>query len=77
MNERELFETEMKSKCIIDLDFVKYHESSNKYVIQSGLSGDDFRVALDASHVVNVAWLMWQSSVNREGYKLVPLDTTT
>lgn len=78
LNERELFEASMKSKGILDLDFVQYHELSNKYLIQNGLSGEDFRTALDASHVVNVAWMMWQEKAKAqavpEGYALVSKD---
>lgn len=72
---RSEFELAMKSKHIIDLDFVQYHEPSNKYVIQNGLSGEDFRTALDASHVVNVAWLMFQEKAKAqavpEGYTFI------
>lgn len=66
LNESKLFEASMKSKGILDLDFVQYHELSNKYLIQNGLSGEDFRTALDASHVVNVAWMMWQEKAKAQ-----------
>ncbi|EPJ6627508.1 TPA: hypothetical protein OXL70_003404 [Acinetobacter baumannii] len=73
---RSEFEIAMKSKHILDLDFVQFHELSNKYLIQNGLSGEDFRTALDASHVVNVAWLMFQEKAKAqavpEGYVLLP-----
>lgn len=63
---RSEFEIAMKSKHILDLDFVQFHELSNKYLIQNGLSGEDFRTALDASHVVNVAWLMFQEKAKAQ-----------
>lgn len=68
--EREAFETEMKSKCIFDLDYVQYHDVSNKYVIQNDLTGDEFHTALGASQVVNSAWLMWQAAKLEVGSEL-------
>lgn len=74
--EREAFEKAMKSRSILDLDYVQYHEISNKYVIQSGLKGEYFKTALDCSHVVNIAWMMWQDKAAPEGFVLVPREPT-
>ena len=67
--ERELFEEQPDIKAILQSGF-----QFNKYLNQY--------YHLDhTSHRLNYAFLMgawfaWQASANREGYKLVPVETT-
>jgi hypothetical protein len=58
-SERELFEKAIVEKCGFN--------SKTSFEL-SGVTGDY------KSDVTYFAWIMWQASANRQGYKLVPVN---
>lgn len=67
--ERKAFES-MQSPIIFER--IQFSESNNCYMIKDGYYYD---LMVNAKcNELNFGWEMWQASVNREGYKLVPVD---
>lgn len=61
MTERELFEKTIIEKCGFN----------PKTSFELSSATGDYK-----SDVIYFAWLMWQASANRQGYKLVPVEPT-
>ena len=66
--ERELFE-ELQNKSV--LKRLAFIDPLNMYLTRDEYSDDDLTIhyCLEINH----GWKMWQASVQREGYKLVPV----
>ena len=62
--ERDWFESKFKKS-----HWVEYDEKRNKYFCPY--------VADSEANKYDLMWKVWQLSVNREGYKLVPVEPTT
>lgn len=69
MNERELFEKNIHPKL---LSWVYFCNDNNVYRLKIVTCATDKFRALSE---LNFGWSMWQASANREGYKLVPVET--
>lgn len=75
--EREAFEIKFKSSDRSALDYLKYHNITNKYVISNDIDRYQMSEAQDCAHIVNVAWHMWQAAkATPEGFVLVPREPT-
>lgn len=72
--ERELFEVEME-KLIGKVLSIKYSEEEGGYAAQKLMISDESTKML--INIFNFAWIMWQASAQRDGYKLVPVEPTT
>lgn len=73
--EREAFEIKFKSSDRSALDYLKYHNITNKYVISNDIDRYQMSEAQDCAHIVNVAWQMWQAAkATPEGFVLVPKE---
>lgn len=73
--ERELFESSEFVKTIIHR--YEWSDEFNNYQIKDCvINGNvfDFIEAEKDQPILNGAWFGWQASIQREGYKLVPVD---
>lgn len=68
--ERKAFERLPLAELAIKSEYVYYNEETNSY-----WPNEDFCPS-DAPETMNFAWMAWQASANRQGYKLVPVVDT-